>query len=127
MSEVQPFILIVDDDLAVRESLSFSLKLDGLNVQAYQDGAELMASPDLPRADCLVLDHHMPDMDGFQLLAKLRAAGCRHPAILLTSHMTAPLQRRAGTAGFHQVIEKPIQGSGLLECIHDVQRLAQPI
>ncbi len=126
MIEVQPFILIVDDDLAVRESLSFSLMLDGLEVQACQDGADLVTHPDLSRADCLVLDHHMPEMDGFQLLAKVRARGCRHPAILLTSHMTDALQRRAAMAGFHQVIEKPIQGSGLLECIHDVLRLAQP-
>ncbi len=49
MTEVQPFILIVDDDLAVRDSLSFSLMLDGLEVKACQDGADLVAHPDLPR------------------------------------------------------------------------------
>jgi len=46
--------------------------------------------------------------------------------ILLTGHMTDALQRRAAMAGFHQVVEKPIQGSGLLECIHDILRLAEP-
>lgn len=126
MHEVQPFILIVDGDLAVRESLRFSLMIDGLEVRACQDGAGLMADPDLLRADCVVLDHHMPEMDGFQLLAKVRAWGYLNPAILLTSHKTDALPRRAAIAGFHQVIEKPIQGSGLLECIHDILRLAQP-
>lgn len=126
MTVVRPIILIVDDDLAVRESLSFSLRLDGFEVQACPNGADLMAHPYLSRADCLVIDHHMPEMDGFQLLAELRARDWSHPAILLTSHMTESLQHRAAMARFHRVVEKPIQDNCLLDCIQDVLRSTRP-
>ena len=53
-------VLVVDDDLAVRESLKFALELEGLEVHACAGGADLLDHPQLMHAACLVVDYQMP-------------------------------------------------------------------
>lgn len=120
MTEGQHLVLVVDDDLAVRESLKFALGLEGLEVETCSGGADLLAHPSLSRADCLVLDHHMPMMGGFTVLARLRTLNCHVPVILITDHTTETLRRRAVTAGVRHVVEKPLLDSALLDSIRDV-------
>ena len=52
MTKAQDIVLVVDDDLAVRESLKFALELEGLSVRACGSGEEFLSHPDLPRARC---------------------------------------------------------------------------
>jgi len=79
-------ILIVEDDRAVRESLKFSLVIEGFAVRAYADAEHLLAEPRLPRFDCLIVDQNMPGMNGLDLVSALRARHIETPAILITSH-----------------------------------------
>jgi FixJ family two-component response regulator len=120
MNTRPPLVLIVDDDLAVRESLKFALELEGLEVDVWPRGADLLASPRLPQADCLILEHRMPGMDGFALLAALQARGCRVPVILITDAATAPIRRRASQAGVRHIVEKPLLDSALIESLTDI-------
>lgn len=120
MTEGQHLVLVVDDDLAVRESLKFALELEGLEVQACSGGADLLAHPSLSRADCLVLDHNMPSMGGFTVLARLRTLNCHVPVVLITDHATDALRRRALAAGVRHVVEKPLLDSALLDSILDI-------
>ncbi len=120
MTEGQHLVLVVDDDLAVRESLKFALELEGLQVQACRGGAELLTHPHLWRADCLVLSQHMPAMGGFAVLARLTALNCRVPVILIADHVTDALRRRAAVAGVRHVVEKPLLDSALSDSIQDV-------
>ncbi len=122
MTEGQHLVLVVDDDLAVRESLKFALELEGLEVQACRGGAELLTHPHLWRADCMILSHHMPLMGGFAVLARLAALNCRVPVILTTDHATDALRRRAAMAGVRHVVEKPLLDSALNDSIQDVLR-----
>jgi len=120
MTEGQHLVLVADDDLAVRESLKFALELEGLEVQTCSGGADLLAHPRLLRAACLILDHHMPVMGAFAVLARLRTMGCHVPAILITDHMTDALHRRAVMAGVRHVVEKPLLDSALIDGIQDI-------
>ncbi|WP_345970421.1 response regulator transcription factor [Methylorubrum rhodesianum] len=112
-------VLVVDDDEAVRHSLKFVLELEGLDVRLYEDGAGLLRDAALPHMGCLVVDYWMPDMDGFQLVGRLRDRNVDLPAILITARPSFDLQRRAADAGFRRVVEKPFEDSSLLDGIHD--------
>ena len=85
-------ILIVEDDRAVRESLKFSLVIEGFAVRAYADAEQLLAETHLPKFDCMIVDQNMPGMNGLDLVSELRARHIDTPAILITSH---PNQSRA--------------------------------
>ena len=120
MSPGSPLVLIVDDDLAVRESLKFALELEGLEVDVWARGADLLACPRLMQADCLVLDDRMPGMDGLAVLRALQLRDCRVPVVLVTDHATAALRRRAAVAGVRHIVEKPLLDSALIESIADI-------
>src|SRR5262245_64400380 len=79
-------VIIIDDDLAVRNSLKFSLEIEGLTVRGYATGAELLSADDLALCGCLVVDQNMPGINGLDLIALLRARHFAVPAILITRH-----------------------------------------
>ncbi len=120
MTERRDIVLVVDDDLAVRNSLKFALELEGLCVRACGSGEELLIHPDLREAQCILLDYRMPEMDGFQVLDRLASSKVDVPVILITSGAAGLVSRRARVAGVRHVLEKPLLGSTLLRSIQDV-------
>src|SRR5262245_49017949 len=112
-------VVVIDDDLAVRNSLKFSLEIEGLTVRSYATGAELLSAGDLALCNCLVVDQNMPGMSGLELIALVRAPSFAAPAILITSHPSASLRDRAQKAGV-PIVEKPLLGNALLDKIRDV-------
>jgi two-component system response regulator FixJ len=114
-------VIVVDDDLAVRNSLKFSLEIEGLAVRSYATGAELLRAGDLALCSCLIIDEKMPGMSGLDLIAQLRERRIVAPAILITSHPSLSLRQRAEKADV-PIVEKPLLGSELLDKIHDVVR-----
>jgi FixJ family two-component response regulator len=124
----RPVVLIVDDDPAVRNSLMFSLAIEGFAVRAYASGQELLDDPGLPAHGCLVIDQRLPGMSGLELVTSLRARAVSLPAILITTNPSAILKQRAADAGV-PVVEKPLLGDALTRGIraalaHDGGRLA---
>ena len=109
-------VAVVDDDPAVRNSLKFSLELEGFSVWVFADGAECLQAANLPECACLVIDQNMPGMTGLELLAQLRGRRVSTPAILITSHPNANLRERAARSGI-PIIEKPLLSDALLESI----------
>jgi len=109
-------IVVVDDDSAVRNSLQFSLEIEGFAVRAYSTGADLLNAGDIAGCACLVVDQNMPGMTGLELLAELRLRRVCTPAILITSHPSAALKDRAAHDGV-PIVEKPLLGNALLERI----------
>jgi two-component system response regulator FixJ len=116
MDHAPELVVVVDDDEAVRRALTFSLKLEGLEVEAYESGDHLLASA---RSDvgCLVVDFRMPGMDGVTLIERLREIDRELPAILIASKLDPSLQARATAAGIDLVLEKPLEDAALIDGI----------
>jgi FixJ family two-component response regulator len=119
LSTASPLVIVVDDDVAVRNSLKFSLEVEGFAVRAYSSGLDLLNDAELPPGGCLVIDQNMPGMSGLDLVGRLRAREVAAPAILITSYPTAVLRERAAKAGV-AIVEKPFLGTVLLDRIRDV-------
>ena len=112
----QRLILIVDDDEAVRDSLRFSLAIEGFAVRAFANGRQLLAEMAVLDGDCLVVDQHMPDMTGLDLISALRARNVTAPAILITSRPDPGLRDRAAAAGV-LIVEKPLLDFTLVDSV----------
>ncbi|HVV92980.1 MAG TPA: response regulator [Hyphomicrobiales bacterium] len=110
-------VCVVDDDTDLLGALRFALEIDGYTVRAYNSGETLLAetSP-APEAACLVLDYLLPGMNGIDLLEALRRRGVTSPAILITTHPSALLRRRAAGLGV-RIVEKPLFGENLARAI----------
>jgi len=115
--ETRTRVLVVDDDLAVRDSLKFALETEGLAVETYASGRQMFASKSAAAADCLVLDYKMPEMDGFAVMEELAARKIALPVILITAPVTDAIRRRAQKAGVFNLLEKPLLDGTLAETI----------
>lgn len=120
MSTDKPIILIVDDDPAVRDSLKFSLELEGLTVHTCDSGAALLDHPQLGRAGCVVLDYKMPQMDGFEVLERMSERQIKVPIILITGPVTIRIRERAARAGVAHILEKPLLDTALVDRIREI-------
>jgi FixJ family two-component response regulator len=110
---------VVDDDPAVRNSLKFSLEIDGFAVGVYASAEELLSDSNIDRFPCLVIDQKMPGMSGLDLVAKLREQQLKMPVILITSQPPKVLVVRADRAGV-PIIEKPLLGNALQDKIREM-------
>src|SRR6516225_7010649 len=106
-------ILVLDDDSAVRESLEFLLGVEGFKVRTFASPNELLNENDLSDFGCLIVDYHMPAMNGLDVIAKLHERRHSIPAILMTAHPNSKIIERASAAGV-TLIEKPLQHAVLL-------------
>jgi two-component system response regulator FixJ len=111
-----PFLLLVDDDDPVIDSLAFAFELEGFRVIACAD-AESALDADIPQGPgCMVIDLNLPGMDGLELLAALRARGATAPVVLITTHPTAKVRERARAQGA-LIVEKPLITDALLDAV----------
>ena len=109
---------IVDDEPAVRNSLKFSLEIEGLAVAVFAGANELLRERDLSRFRCLVVDQNMPGLNGLDLVAELRSRQVPVPIILITSNPSKALVARAETAGV-PIVEKPLLGNALMDKVRE--------
>jgi two-component system response regulator FixJ len=113
-------IAVVDDDDAVRESLTFLLTVSGHRVDAYRSAADFLERCDVRRVAGLILDHHMPRQTGLELLAQLRRQGLTLPVLLVTGSPTPDIMAQADALGVDRVLEKPVSDAGLMEFLDRV-------
>ncbi len=116
MSSV-PLVYIVDDDEAVRESLSVLLEVSGFAVQAFPAAEALLQVADSLRTGCVVTDVRMPGMDGIELMRRLKDNGVRLPVVVMTGHGDVPLAVQAMRVGAADFIEKPFDDEVLTNSV----------
>lgn len=119
-------VLVVDDELTMRELLSTRLAIAGYDAHEAKDGYEALARlPDL-RPSVLILDINMPRMDGFEVLENLRgrdyASGIRIMVLTARNH-TADV-RRAVALGAHDYLAKPFKDLQFLARMARLLRVA---
>jgi len=115
MPPPEPTVFVVDDDRAMRESLSWLLDSVGLRVRSYATAADFLAEHDPAQPGCLVLDVRMPGMSGLDLQAELARRGVELPTIVITGHAEVSMAVRAVKAGAIDFIEKPFSDQLLLD------------
>ena len=125
MSSERPLVFVIDDDRAVRDSLKFALKIEGLEVETCEGGPGLLAHDRLSEAACLLIDYQMPVMDGFEVTAELLRRGLHIPVILMTGKITIELRRLARGTGLSHIVEKPLMDSTLIETLQTILHLAR--
>lgn len=110
-------VYIVDDDEAVRDSLSVLLESKAYKVGSFGSAPEfLAAAPSLPLG-CLIVDIRMPEMDGLELQQHLIERTLNFPMIVITGHGDVPLAVRAMKAGAIDFIEKPFTAEAILDSL----------
>ncbi|MCY3892000.1 MAG: response regulator transcription factor [Acidimicrobiaceae bacterium] len=105
-------VAVVDDDQRIRSALRRALQLEGYEVLEGRDGleGETLAT----QADVMVLDATMPNLGGFELCRRLRAAGCRLPILLLTARGATADRVEGLDAGADDYLAKPFALDELL-------------
>ncbi|HUP75084.1 MAG TPA: response regulator transcription factor [Acidimicrobiales bacterium] len=107
-------ILMAEDDRATRESLVRAFELEGYDVQAVTDGAQVLEAASTGSPDVILLDVMMPNLDGLTACRRLRARGDRTPILMLTAR-TETSDRVSGLdAGADDYLPKPFALDELL-------------
>ncbi|MBE0510384.1 MAG: response regulator transcription factor [Chromatiales bacterium] len=110
-------VLIVDDDEAVRDSLSWLMTSVGLTAHSFASADELLAIKLDEYCGCMLLDIRMPGMSGLELQALLHQQGISLPIIMISGHADVPMAVRALKAGAFDFIEKPFNDQALLDIV----------
>jgi two-component system response regulator FixJ len=110
-----PTIYIVDDDEAMRQSLSQLLENAELNVKAFSDGQSFLDACDSDCNGCVLLDMMMPGMSGKEVQLKLAENNNDVPVIILTGAGDVPMAVQAMKSGAVDFLEKPVDGMLLLQ------------
>ncbi len=113
----KPMIYVVDDDSDVLGSLQFLLETDGFAVRTFKSGAALLGDQAPDHADCFVIDYKMPNMNGLDLVKRLRNRDISAPVILITGYPDEQIPERAASAGVHHVLRKPLLDESLISHI----------
>ena len=113
----EPSVLIVDDDEAVRDSLSMVLRAAGRSVESFASAEEFIERGGAQRAGCLVLDVRMPGMSGLELQEYLSERNTPLPIVFLTGHGDIPMAVRAVRRGAWDFLQKPVDDGQLLAAV----------
>lgn len=108
---------VVDDDVAVRQSLSFLLASDGLPVRLHESAGHFLASVKELSAGCIITDVRMPGIDGIEFLRQLGQRGIALPVIVMTGHADVPLAVEAMKHGAIDFIEKPFDDELMISTV----------
>jgi CheY-like chemotaxis protein len=119
-------VLVVDDDDDLRQLYRLHLELVGVRVVDAPDGATGLAAARAERPNLIVLDLHMPEIDGWQVLRELRADGQLGDleVVVLTGTADEATELRAREAGASSYVVKPVRIEDLVSVI--LQQLGRP-
>jgi FixJ family two-component response regulator len=109
-------IAVVDDEAPVRTALCRLLRLADYEVATYASGEDFVASLDIGRPACVLLDLHMPGLTGLDVHARLRAAKLDVPVIFITASDDAGLNQTVALTGA-ELLRKPFSNDALLAAV----------
>ncbi len=122
-------VFLIDDDKAVRTSLSRALHKRGFQLQTFETAKQFLDAYDPSQPGCLVLDYGLPQMDGLKLQEVLAERDINVPIIFISGHGGVRETVQAMKGGAIDFLEKPFRQDVLVDCINtafevDVQRRA---
>jgi FixJ family two-component response regulator len=114
----RPLVVVVDDDASIRRALVRSLTAEGLEVKALATASELLAQVQLERPACVIIDVHLPDMNGFALMRRVLDGDRRMQVVMITADSDPTLEARALAQGAAALVTKPFDPDRLLDELH---------
>ncbi len=117
MNTNEPKVFVVDDDEAVRDSMSMLFDTIDLPHQCFASAIEFLDFYDGSQRGCLLLDIRMPGMNGLELQQQLNSAEVNLPIIFMTGHGDIPMAVDAMRAGALDFMRKPLREQDLLDRI----------
>jgi CheY-like chemotaxis protein len=123
-SVVVPSILITDDDLAFRETVSGMLEPRGFRTLLASDGEEALRIMDREEIHLMLLDMHMPRLSGLETLRRVRQARLRLPCILLSAALDEAIIEQARMADAFSILSKPVSRLTITTTIDQALRRA---
>jgi FixJ family two-component response regulator len=115
--DTRGLVCVVDDDVSVLRSLRNLLASEGYRVETFESAEAFLESGARNTAHCLVLDLRMPGMDGAELFARLTAAECPIPTIILTADGDDQLEQRYLRRGAIAFLTKPCRAEEMLRAV----------
>jgi FixJ family two-component response regulator len=112
-----PLVLVVDDDISVRESLESLIHAAGWHARSFGSARELLAHPRPDTPSCLLLDVELPDANGLDLQRTLASEDAHTPILFMTAHADVAMTVRAMKAGALEFLTKPLHTDALLQAI----------
>jgi CheY-like chemotaxis protein len=123
-------VLAVDDDEDTLEMLSLFLRRAGAEIVVASSAAAALEARERFRPDVLVADIGMPEVDGYELLRRVRSLGAERggltPAIALTAYAGEADRARALRSGFQAHLPKPIEPDALINAVNNLAGTAAP-
>jgi FixJ family two-component response regulator len=117
MPDAKPTVLIIDDDVELRNSLGRLLRSVGLDAQLFASISDFLASEPPDGPTCLVLDVRLPGRSGLDFQRELAAASREVPIIFITGHGDIPMSVQAMKGGAIEFLTKPFRDQDLLDAI----------
>ncbi len=119
-----PRVLVVDDEPNIRELVQVALKFHGCTVSTAANGSDAIRQAESAMPDLIVLDVMLPDIDGFEVCRRLRAAGNEVPVIFLTARDTSSDTVTGLAIGGDDYVTKPFSVEALVARVRAVLRRA---
>ena len=117
MANAGPVVAVLDDEPEMRKALRRLLTCRGFRVKEYARGEDLLAALDSHRLDYLLLDLHMPGINGFDVLEAFRSRHIPVPVIVITAHDEPETAERVRALGASAYLKKPVDRDTLLSAI----------
>jgi two-component system, LuxR family, response regulator FixJ len=119
-----PIVHVVDDDDAVRKSVSFLLMAEGFNVRQHESALTFLKMKHID-GGCIVTDVRMPEVSGIEFIRLLKERGSSLPVIVMTGHADISLAVEAMNAGAVDFLEKPFEDERFLEIVRSALLLRE--
>jgi FixJ family two-component response regulator len=119
MRSTAPTVVVVDDDISVRESLELLIQNEGWQPALFESAQEFLARLPTLGPSCLILDVNLPDLSGLDLQQRISDEKFSTPIIFITGYGDIPTSVRAMKAGAAEFLTKPLDGAIVSQAIRD--------
>ena len=118
MTKEKKQVYIVDDDVSVCRALKFLLMTFGFAADTFSSAEEFFSAVPNSRKGCLVLDIHMPGLDGWETIKRMIKSGAMRPVIIITADKNGHLKDQALKAGAIGFLQKPFNDQSLVDLVN---------
>lgn len=125
MPPTTPTVVVVDDDISVRESLELLIQNEGWQPALFESAQEFLARLPSVVPSCLILDVNLPDLSGLDIQQRISDQKSSTPIIFITGYGDIPTSVRAMKAGAAEFLTKPLNDEILIEAIRNAVHRSQ--